>query len=68
MKAKFMAGLLLCLMCPVAAAQGTVFYVAPNGNDAWSGKMAAPNADKTDGPFATVESGGQNRLYLIAKK
>ena len=68
MKAKLMAVLLLWLMCPVAAAQDTAFHVATNGNDAWSGKMAAPNADKTDGPFATVESGGQYRLYLFVKK
>ncbi|WP_207461437.1 carbohydrate-binding domain-containing protein [Azospirillum sp. SYSU D00513] len=31
------------------------FYVAANGNDRWSGKLAAPNADGTDGPFATLE-------------
>lgn len=31
------------------------FYVATNGNDSWSGKLAAPNAQKTDGPFATLE-------------
>lgn len=30
------------------------FYVAPNGNDAWSGTLAEPNAQKTDGPFATL--------------
>jgi len=30
------------------------FCVATNGNDAWSGKLAEPNADKTDGPFATL--------------
>jgi hypothetical protein len=30
-------------------------YVASNGNDAWSGKLVAPNKAKTDGPFATVE-------------
>ena len=29
-------------------------YVAPDGNDAWSGKLKAPNADKTDGPLATL--------------
>src|SRR5688500_8456925 len=29
------------------------YFVAPNGNDAWSGTLAAPNAAKTDGPFAT---------------
>ncbi|MEW6359363.1 MAG: right-handed parallel beta-helix repeat-containing protein [Planctomycetota bacterium] len=31
------------------------FYVATNGNDTWSGRMAEPNAEKTDGPFATLE-------------
>ena len=30
------------------------FYIAPNGNDAWSGTLAAPNTGSTDGPFATV--------------
>jgi hypothetical protein len=29
------------------------YFVAPGGNDAWSGTLAAPNAAKTDGPFAT---------------
>ncbi len=29
-------------------------HVASNGNDAWSGRLAAPNADKTDGPLATL--------------
>jgi parallel beta-helix repeat protein len=31
------------------------FYVSPNGNDKWSGKLAQPNNNKTDGPFATLE-------------
>ena len=31
------------------------FFVAPNGRDSWSGRLAVPNADGTDGPFATVE-------------
>lgn len=30
------------------------FYVALNGNDAWSGRLHTPNAAKTDGPFATI--------------
>lgn len=30
------------------------FYVAPDGNDAWSGRLPAPNAAGTDGPFATL--------------
>ena len=31
-----------------------VFYVATDGDDGWSGKLAAPHADRTDGPFATL--------------
>ena len=31
-----------------------LFYVAPNGNDGWSGKWEKPNWTKTDGPFATL--------------
>ncbi|TWA61016.1 parallel beta helix pectate lyase-like protein [Azospirillum brasilense] len=38
-----------------AAPQGDAFYVAKNGNDAWSGRLAAPNAEGTDGPFASLE-------------
>ena len=30
------------------------FFVAPDGNDRWSGRLAAPNAAGNDGPFATL--------------
>src|SRR5438876_6270550 len=30
------------------------FFVATNGNDNWSGKLATPNAARNDGPFATI--------------
>jgi len=30
------------------------FFVATNGNDAWSGGLADPNADNSDGPFASL--------------
>lgn len=30
------------------------FYVAPTGNDAWSGRLAEPNKAGTDGPFASL--------------
>jgi hypothetical protein len=32
-----------------------VLYVAPNGNDSWSGGLAEPNAANSDGPFATLD-------------
>lgn len=31
------------------------WYVSPDGSDAWSGKLPAPNPSSTDGPFATLE-------------
>lgn len=40
---------------PAEKAAGYALFVAADGNDAWSGRLAAPNADKTDGPFATLE-------------
>ena len=41
---------------PFSAKDATAdFYVAPNGNDAWSGTLASPNAAASDGPFATIE-------------
>lgn len=36
------------------AVSGASFYVATDGNDQWSGKLAAPNKEKSDGPFATI--------------
>lgn len=30
------------------------FYISPSGNDSWSGTLAAPNADRSDGPFKTL--------------
>lgn len=38
-----------------AMAVGRTLYVANNGNDRWSGRIAAPNAAGTDGPLATLE-------------
>lgn len=33
----------------------TNLFVATNGNDTWSGRLAAPNAERSDGPFATLQ-------------
>jgi len=41
------------LIWPAWARGETKLFVAPDGSDQWSGKLAAPNAEKTDGPLAT---------------
>ena len=35
------------------------FYVAPNGDNSWSGRLAAANREQSDGPFATIERAQQ---------
>ena len=52
-------GLAACLGLALAipaqsAPRGLSLYVAPGGDDSWSGMLAAPNQAGTDGPFATV--------------
>lgn len=32
----------------------TTFYLSPEGDDRWSGRLPAPNADRSDGPLATL--------------
>lgn len=53
---------LFLFLPPVSAAEPSLtIYVAPDGDDRWSGTMPAPNAAKTDGPLATLE-GARNEL------
>ena len=47
--------LILSCMALAGVPDTVVFYIAANGNDSWSGKLAGPNTDKTDGPFASPQ-------------
>lgn len=53
-----LCGNLMLLSPQVATSQANPvladFYVAPVGQDNWSGRLAAPNASRTDGPFVTL--------------
>jgi hypothetical protein len=40
-----------------AAAGDITLYAAPDGNDAWSGRLDRANADGTDGPVASLAGG-----------
>lgn len=42
-----------------SAADGGNLYVSTVGNDSWSGKLAEPNADRTDGPLASLYAAKQ---------
>ena len=36
------------------AAESITLHVSPDGNDSWSGRVAKPSADRTDGPLASL--------------
>jgi hypothetical protein len=40
------------------------FYVAPDGNDSWSGCLPQPNVTGDDGPFATLDRARQSVRQL----
>lgn len=50
-----LVGLVLMTALASYAQQPLRLYVAPAGNDAWSGRLDAPNAAGTDGPLASLE-------------
>ncbi len=51
-------------MCQAALAQPLTYYVAPQGNDAWSGTLAEPNAGASDGPWASL-TGARDALRTL---
>lgn len=50
-----------------AVAEPADFYLSTRGNDAWSGTLAEPNSDQTDGPFATIQQ-AQKRVRNLQQR
>jgi len=44
-----------------------LFYVSPAGNDAWNGRTAEANAEKTDGPLASI-AGARDAVRRLRAK
>ncbi|MCK5801621.1 MAG: right-handed parallel beta-helix repeat-containing protein [Lentisphaeria bacterium] len=47
-------GMVLACVILSTLASGATLHVAPDGNDAWSGRPVAANATRTDGPLASL--------------
>ncbi|MFZ1935863.1 MAG: right-handed parallel beta-helix repeat-containing protein [Thermoguttaceae bacterium] len=56
----------LAMAMPSVSRAAATFYVAADGNDAWSGRLAQPAADKNDGPVRTLEQARDNARRLRA--
>ena len=50
-----------------AARKIPIFHVATDGNDTWSGTLAAPNAERTDGPLLTLVA-ARDRIRAARKE
>lgn len=50
-----------------SAPAGVTLYIAPDGNDAWSGRRSTPNDDRSDGPLASLE-GARNAIRRFRPK
>lgn len=46
---------LLLLVAATCSLHAADWFVAKDGNDAWSGKLSAPNAARSDGPLQSLE-------------
>lgn len=62
----FRPALCIAVLLASGGAQADHLYVAPNGNDKWSGRMARPNTARTDGPLASL-AGARNAVQRIRK-
>ena len=45
----------------------TKLYISPDGKESWSGTLTEPNAQKTDGPLATL-AGARNAIRQLHKQ
>ncbi|NOY41717.1 MAG: right-handed parallel beta-helix repeat-containing protein [Planctomycetes bacterium] len=70
MLTRFFLLVLLLLVVPAVRGQEPApkadFYVAPDGNDTWSGKFLGPNEDGTDGPLASL-AGARDAVRKLRK-
>jgi hypothetical protein len=57
----------LALVALVGSARSGEVYVAPDGKDQWSGRVARPNAEKTDGPVASL-AGARDVIRRMKKQ
>ncbi len=46
---------LVTLVLTAVPSRGTTLFVAPDGNDDWSGRLRRPNPAATDGPLASLQ-------------
>jgi len=62
----FLFGVLLSVFL-VQCAEAVTFYVSPQGNDRWTGRLARPNKKRTDGPVASL-AGARDKIRRLKSR
>jgi len=62
----FLFGVLLSVFL-VQCAEAVSFYVSPQGNDRWSGRLARPNKKRTDGPVDSL-AGARDKIRRLKSR
>ena len=63
---RFSRALAVCFWLSPCGALALDLHVDPRGNDAWSGRLAAPNAANSDGPLASLD-GARRAVRKLAR-
>ncbi len=63
----FLTAFMVAVLLTASTGSGETFYVSPDGNDEWTGRLERPNAGRTDGPLASL-TGARNRIREFRKK
>jgi parallel beta-helix repeat protein len=58
---------LLVLVTAGAPGEAATIYVSTSGNDSWSGTLAVPNAERTDGPLASL-AGARDAVHRLKSR
>ncbi len=64
---RFATVLLLSGAAALTASGAVTLHVAPNGNDSWTGQLAQPNAEASDGPLATL-AGARDAIRALKSR
>ena len=66
-KPKYFLFSTIVLLIAAQVGRAVTLYVSPEGNDRWSGLLAEPNRERTDGPLASL-AGARDAIRQLKSK